>query len=167
MYLVHNTDELYLGKILIDGKLKSSSKTKNIRMYGHSSGSKHIFLRLSQKNDFSNLYLDSKLLLENVFYLHTGWHGEPVTEIIDGRKLTLKQLNKILTEFKKQVQKFYKNQIKNNIPIPLMMSNEILVKNNIDLKKYLIKINISKFNKNICENVEKNYPNTKIVYPSQ
>lgn len=165
MYLVHNTDELYLGKILLDGKLKSSSKTKNIRMYGHPSGSKYIFLRLSQKNDFGNLYLDSKLLLENVFYLHTGWHGEPVTEMIDGRKLTLRQLNKILIEFKKQVQKFYKNQIKNNIPIPLMMSNEILVKNNIDLKKYLIKINISKFNKNICENVEKNYPNTKIVYP--
>jgi hypothetical protein len=165
LYLVHNIDQNDLNKILSDSKLKSSSKTKNVRMYGHSSGSKYIFLRLSQKNDYGNLYLDSKLLLENVFYLHTGWHGEPVSEMIDGRKLNIEQLNEILNGFKKNIQKYYKNQIKKNIPIPLMMSNEILVKNNIDLKKYLIKINMSKFNKKISEYVEKNYPNTQIIYP--
>ncbi len=48
-------------------------------MYGHPHGSIYIYLRLSQKNDYGNLYLDSKLLLENVFYLQTGWHEEPVT----------------------------------------------------------------------------------------
>lgn len=165
MYLLHNTDESYLSKILIDGKLKSSSKTKNIRMYGQPSGSKYIFLRLDQKNDYGNLYLDSKLLLENVFYLHYGWYGDPVTKKIDGRKLTSNQLNKLLIDFREQVKKNYKINIKNNIPTPLMMSNEILVKNNIDLNKYLIKINMSKFDKNICEYVEKNYPNTKIIYP--
>lgn len=146
MYLLHNTDESHIYKILSDGKLKSSSKTKNVRMYGLPEGSKYIYLRLNQKNEHGNLYLDYKLLLENVFYLQTGWHGEPVTEKIDGRKLNQIQLKKILNDFIKQVKKYYKTQIKNNIPIPIMMSNEILVKNNINLRKYLKKIYI--INKN-------------------
>ena len=44
MYLLHNTDESYMNKILSDGKL----------------------------------YLDNKLLLDNICYLHTGWHGEQI-----------------------------------------------------------------------------------------
>lgn len=164
MFLLHSTDNTHIYKILLDGKLKSSSKTKNIRMYGQPSGSKYIYLRLDQKNDNGDLYLDIKLLLENVFYLQTGWHGEPITKKIDGRKLTFIQLKKLLNEFKKQIQKYYKTQIKNNIHIPLMMSNEILVKNNIDLKKYLIKIKMIGFNKNVHEFVNDNYPNTTIIY---
>ena len=158
MYLLHNTDESYIYKILSDGKLKSSSKTKNVRMFGQPLGSKYIYMRLNQKKDYGNFYLDPKLLLENIFYLQTGWHGEPVTEKIDGRKLTLTQLNKILSDFKKQVQKFYKTQLKNNIPIPIMMSNEILVKNNIDLKKYLKKIHIVNKNQKIINITNESYP---------
>jgi hypothetical protein len=56
LYLVHNIDQNDLNKILSDGKLKSSSKTKNVRIYGHSSGSKYIFIRLSQKNE-SHLFI--------------------------------------------------------------------------------------------------------------
>lgn len=158
MYLLHNTDESYIYKILSDGKLKSSSKTKNVRMFGQPSGSKYIYLRLNQKKDYGNLYLDPKLLLENIFYLQTGWHGEPVSEKIDGRKLTFTQLNKILSDFRKQVQKYYKIQLKNNIPIPIMMSNEILVKNNIDLKKYLKKIHIVNKNQKIINTINESYP---------
>lgn len=158
MYLLHNTDESYIYKILSDGKLKSSSKTKNVRMFGQPSGSKYIYLRLNQNNDNGNLYLDTKLLLNNIFYLQTGWHGEPVTEKIDGRNLTLTQLNKILSDFRKQVQKYYKAQQKNNILIPIMMSNEILVKNNIDLKKYLKKIHIINKNQKIINIINESYP---------
>ena len=121
-------------------------------------GSKYIYLRLDQKNDYGNLYLDSKLLLDNIFYLQNGWHGEPVTEKIDGRKLTLIQLNKILSDFRKQVQKYYKTQIKNNIQLPIMMSNEILVKNNINLKKYLKKIHIVNKNQKIINITNEYYP---------
>lgn len=48
MYLLHNTDETKIFEILSDGKLKSSFKTKNIRLYGKEEGSKYIYLRLNQ-----------------------------------------------------------------------------------------------------------------------
>jgi hypothetical protein len=63
------------------------------------------------------LFFGYKLLLENVFYLHTGWYAEPASEMIDGRKLNIEQLNEILNGFKKNIQKYYKNQIKKNTPI--------------------------------------------------
>ena len=155
MYLLHNTDETKIFEILSDGKLKSSSETKNVRMYGIKEGSKYIYLRLNQKNDSGNLYLDHKLLLETVFYLHTRWYGEPRTEKIDGRKLTLEQLNKILQDFRKEVQKRFKMKQKKTF-IDLFMSNEILVKNKIDLHKYLKKIKINDMKletKNILNNL--------------
>lgn len=166
--LLHNTDEKYIYKILSDGKLKSSSKTKNIRMYGNQNnniGSKYIYLRISQSGDYGNLYLDSKLLLENIFYLQLGWHGEVIDkhEKIDGRKLTPKELKNILLKFKKKVKTYYQNQIKNNIPIPLMMSNEILVKNNIDLRKYLKRIHIVDKNKKIIDKINKSFPDVKLI----
>ena len=162
MYLLHNTDETKIFKILSDGKLKSSSKTKNVRMYGWQEGSKYIYLRLNQKNEFANLYLDHKLLLENVFYLHTGWLATPKTEKIDGRKLTLEQLNKILLDFRKEVKKNHSPSImmtNESHSMPLMMTNEILIKNNIDLHKYLKKIKITNMNSktvNILNNLYQN-----------
>lgn len=163
MYLLHNTDESNIFKILSDGKLKSSSKTKNIRMYGHLQGSKYIYLRIEQKKDCGNLYLDSRLLLENVFYLQTGWHGEPIEEKIDGRKLTEKELKILLTEFKKRVMNYHRVQTNKNIPIPIMMSNEILVKNNVNLKKYLKKINISNKTDKIKKILTNEYSNVTML----
>ena len=144
MYLIHNIfgnefDDY--KKILTDGKLKSSSKTNNIKMYGWDEGSKYIFLRIDQKGDYGNLYLDYKLLLETNFYLHTGWNGEPQGEKINGKKLSLEQLDTLLDDFKKDIKLYKKNWKKNTkFPIDTMMTNEILVEKNIDLKKYLKKI---------------------------
>jgi len=146
MYLLHtifgNEFDDY-KKILTDGKLKSSSKTKNIKMYGWDEGSKYIFLRIDQKGDYANLYLDYKLLLETNFYLHTGWKGEPHGEKINGKKLTLEQLDTLLDDFKKEIKLYKKNRKKNaKFPIDAMMTNEILVEKNIDLNKYLKKIKL-------------------------
>lgn len=161
MYLLHNTDESYIYKILSDGKLKSSSKTKNVRMYGNPSGSKYIYLRIEQKKDLGNLYLDSKLLLENVFYLQIGWHGEIIEEKIDGRNMKEDELKILLEEFKRKVVNNYKKQKK--IGIPIMMSNEILVKNNINLKKYLKKIKIVNKSDKIKNILKNNYPNVLLL----
>lgn len=77
MYLSHSTEDNNIYKILKDNKMKSSSKTKNVRLYGSQKGSTYIFLRLNIHNDiFDNLYFDAKLLLKHVFYLHVGWDGE-------------------------------------------------------------------------------------------
>ena len=78
-----------------DGKLKSSSKTKNIQMYGQEQGSKYIYLRLGLKKDYAN---------------------------------------------------------------------EILIKNNINLNKYLKKIAIANYDKNIKKIIDDKYPNVKLMY---
>ncbi len=81
MHLLHSifsNDHLdSLKTILSDGYLKSSSKTKNSKLYGDKKGSKFIFLRFGKKPKAGvHLVLDKKLLLEYAFYLHIGWSGE-------------------------------------------------------------------------------------------
>lgn len=49
MFLIHSSDVNYLFKILKDGYMKSSSETKNIRMFGQPHGSKYVYLRLGKK----------------------------------------------------------------------------------------------------------------------
>ena len=110
MNLIHTTSEDNILKILEDGKLKSSSQTKNIRMYGKKNGSKYIYLRLGKKKDYGNLVLDYKLLLENKFYLQIGWSGEPNTEIIDGALLTETKLINLLKNFNKRVNEYIKKK---------------------------------------------------------
>ncbi len=148
MYLIHTTDENNIYKILNDGTLKSSLKTKNVRLYGNKEGSKYIYLRLGKKNDYANIYLDPKLLLENVFYLQTGWHAIPITEKIDGKNLTENDLIDLLKKFNNRVN-YYIKQNKENKGFIQQMSNEILLEKNVNLKKYLKKINISKYDKKI------------------
>jgi hypothetical protein len=160
MHLIHTTDEDNIYQILKNGKLMSSSKTKNVRMYGQPEGSKYIYLRLGKPGDFGNIVLDNTLLLDNVFYLQTGWSGEPVTQKIDGRKLTLNELNELLDNFNKEVNKWRK---RNKFNPMIMMSNEILVKNNISLKKYLLRINITENNK-IIKYAKKHYPDVNIMH---
>lgn len=84
--LIHSTDPNNIISILKDKYFKSSNKTNNIRMSGNHK-SKYIFLRLGKRNDiYGNIYLDNKLLLDNIFYLQVGWNGYPTTCKIDGRK---------------------------------------------------------------------------------
>ena len=165
MYLIHTTQENFMLKILKDGKLKSSSKTKNVQLYGQEQGSNYIYLRLGLKKDYANIYLDYKLLLDNVFYLHIGWQAEPASKKIDGGKLTLLELDNLLNDFVNKVKKYYKKPfVDNDSKLPLMMSNEILIKNNINLNKYLKKIAIANYDKNIEKIIDEKYPNVKLMY---
>ena len=139
IYLIHNiSNKKKLHDILKDGYLKSSRKTKNIQMPGI--GSKYVFLRLNKKNDEGNLYLDYRLLLNTVFYLNIGWQGGLTKNSIkiDGTKLDEDQLKQILKIFNNKVNKYTKHN-----KIPICMTNEILVKKDISLKKYLRKIIMS------------------------
>lgn len=165
MHLIHTTFEEDILNILKDGYLRSSYKTKNIKMYGQPKGSHYIYLRLGKKNDYGNFILDENLLLENNFHLKTGWTGEAYTNKSNMYKsddYNKNSLKKLIQKFNQIINNYLKKNSKNEFPIPLMMSNEILVKKKINLKKYLIQINLSKCDKKIIDYVEKNYPNTKI-----
>lgn len=167
MYLIHTAFEEDILSILKDGYLKSSYQTGNIRMFGQETGSKYIYLRLGKRNDWGNLILDSNLLLENNFYLKTGWSGEAFTannNLVKGNDYNSNTLKKLIQQFNIVVNKYYKKKSKEKYPIPPMMSNEILVKKKIPLKKYLVQINLTKQDKKIIDYVEKNYPNTQILY---
>jgi len=139
MFLLHNTLSSDPLTILKSGKLLPSAKTKNVQLFGHEHGSPYIFLRLQRKRDSGTFYLDYKLLLETKFYLHLGWKGEPDGKLIDGTKLSLTELTELLEEFGKKVDAYYIKQNK-KWGMLQMMSNEILVANDIDLHKYLKKI---------------------------
>lgn len=165
MHLIHTTFEKNILNILKDGYLRSSYQTKNVKMYGQHQGSRYIYLRLDKKNDYGNFILDENLLLENNFYLKIGWTGEADTEkknMYKSENYNKNSLKKIIQQFNQMVNNYLKNNSQNQFPIPLMMSNEILVKKKINLKKYLIQINLSKCDTKIIDYVEKNYPNTKI-----
>ena len=165
MHIIHTTFEEDILNILKDGYLRTSKQTKNIKMYGQEQGSSYIYLRLDKKNDYGNFILDENLLLKNNFYLKTGGTGEADTKKsnlhkgIDYNKINLK---KLIHNFNQIVNNYLKKNSQNQFPIPIMMSNEILVTKKINLKKYLIQINLSKYDKKIIDYVEKNYPNTKI-----
>jgi hypothetical protein len=165
MFLLHNVFEKYsiIKKILEEGFLKSSIKTKKTGMLKNNKVSQFIYLRISQKGDNSaDLFLDPKILLSCIFYLNIGWHGEiyEKTTKIDGRKLTEIQLNEVLNKFKLDIKKSIINNKKNNILSPLLTSNEILVRKNISLHKYLKKISI---NNKYTKYINNNYPNIIIL----
>lgn len=168
MHLIHTSSEKDILQILQDGSLKSSYQTGNIKMFGHKHGSKYIYLRLGKAKDFGNFVLDSNLLLENNFYLKTGWSGEAFISndnLYKGKDFNSFTLKKLISKFNVLVNKYYKKKSTEKYPIPIMMSNEILVKKKIPLKKFLIQINLSKYDEKIIKYVEKNYPNTKIFFP--
>ncbi len=151
-----------LYKILDDGFLKSSSKTKNSKLYGNKKGTSYIFLRIpiGVGSLATTLILDEKLLLEHNFYLHTGWTGEvdKNEKKYIGKELSSSELSKILNKFEKDIHK---------IGYMSLESNEILVKNNISLKKYLLEIRIMKKlideSPELLEYINKNYPNVKLT----
>lgn len=161
MVLIHSTDPdpNNIISILKDKYLKSSDKTTNLRL-GSLHKSKYIFLRLGRRNDTcGNMHLDNKLLLNNIFYLNIGWHGDPTTSKIDGRKLNEVELNDILNKFNYKINKANKQR---NIEIQkTLMSNEILVLKNISLKKYLTKIDSN--DENVINYCKINYSHVKII----
>lgn len=144
--------------ILKDKYLKSSDKTNNVRLCDKKS--KYIYLRLCKRNDiYGNMYLDNKLLLDNIFYLQVGWNGDITTSKIDGIKLNEVELNDILKKFNYKINKA--NKHRNSTIEKTLMSNEILVLKNISLKKYLTKINSN--DENIINYCKVNYLHVKII----
>lgn len=85
-------------------------------MFRQKPGSKYIYLRLGKRNDWGNLILDSNLLLENNFYLKTGWSGEAFTaknNLVKGNDYNSNTLKKLIQQFNIVVNKYYKkNSIK-------------------------------------------------------
>ncbi len=151
-----------LYKMLEDGFMKSSSKTKNVKLYGREKGSPYIFLRLQIGVGIlaTTLILDEKLLLEHSFYIHPGWTGEvdKNEKKYVGKELSSSELSKILNKFEKD---------SNKNGFMSQYSNEILVKNNISLKKYLLEIRIMKKrldqSPKLAEYIKTNYPNVKLT----
>ena len=166
MYLLHSIlgDSKVLTKILEDGYLLPSNSTKNVKLSG--TESPYIFLRLNMKGDKTGtFYLDADLLLECIFYLNVMWRGRLDKESIkvDGRKLTHEQLEKILHDFEDYVRKTVQPTF--NEGNFIMMSNEILVKKRINLKKYLKKIKLDgiKLDKTTLEIIKNNYKGVVIL----
>lgn len=139
-----------IKKILKDGFLRPSIKTKNIQMYAMKEGSKYNYLRFKFDNDqiSATLTLSPEFLLNTPFYLNIGWLKYPTGEPIIVK--TLEELEKI----KKYVEK------NRNKKIPIAFSHEILFEDNIDLHKYLIKALVPK---KILKYAEKEYPNVKFT----
>ena len=139
---------------------KSGSKVKRVGLYG-SNKSKWIYLRINTGIDdldkSAHFYLDNSLLLNTKFVLNVGWCSEDnidIKDIIDGTKLTKKELKKNAINYAKE-NKFFSS----------IMSNEILVKNNIDLHKYLVSFNkyVAKKDENILNYLKDYYPNVKLI----
>lgn len=161
MYLTHRTDPSTknIYNILKDGYLRPSTKTKNYALFG--ALSPHIFLTLNDKNDKTpHMYLDIKLLCENVFYLNYGWHGDPEGARIDGRKISLNEIKNIISAYRKKVKEIIK---KAGDATMFMMSHEILLKRDIDLVKYLKKIKDINLDEKTKLLLKKKYPKVKII----
>jgi hypothetical protein len=196
MHLIHGTyasiADFY--KILKDGWLKPE---QNPQLHGKER-SKYIYLMVeSKKNNFMmtkigniRLELSAKLLLENRFYLHKGWHGAPITKIqkkeykniyeisgkqkiskfYDGRELTSKELAKDLGNMMKELNMIFDNTHDKEYPLSMIKlhSHEILVLERISLKKYLKKVEICYVNNEsikgkVIKYLEENYPKVKVV----
>ena len=163
MLLGHQTNPHIknIYKILKSGYLKPGIKTGIVRMWGWKNPSKYIYLMFYDitRGIMPHLELDSNLLLENIAYLNNSWGGEPHKNSIriDGSKLNKKQLKEILTK--------YRNYQKKDG----MSEHEILLKNDIDLVKYLRKITL--FNKDkgtktyykLLELMKTKYPKVEII----
>jgi hypothetical protein len=167
-----NGDVKLLYKILTDGFLKSSSKTKNVKLYGSEKGTPYIFVLIEKIERLSGitLILDEKLLLEHNFYLHIEWKAGIVKneKKYIGKELSSSELSKILNKFIKDTQKNIQRLKKEHYPSFSVMTHEILVKNNISLKKYLLEIKISKEdidkNPKLLDYIKINYPNVKLTF---
>lgn len=161
--MIYGYDFNDVYSILQSGFLKSGSKTGKSMMYG-SANSKYTYLMIDAK--LRVFELDPLLLLENTSFIHVGWKANPTKDSIKiiGKKYTREKLLTFLRKFKNQ--KEIKDIAKTGNP----MTHEILVKNNINLKKFLknIRLDPNDFTPKqiqlLREIVEEKYPNTKLVF---
>ena len=132
-----STSVTNIYKILQDGYLRSSKET-GITMLTGGFSNKYIFMEICQMVEKPyHFLLDSKLLLDNNFHFHLGWSDKPYNSVkVNGKKLTTTQLNKKLDSYIKRV--------KNNSYGGIYGLHEILLEKNVDLKKYLRKVQFYK-----------------------
>lgn len=169
--MVYGNTELHNGKpimetILRDGFLRSSKETGNYKLSGNRDNEtvKYIFLKINLRNNepFTDTFTFNRdLLLEQTFWLNYGWNAKPTDNSIkiDGTKLTPDELYKILLEYQKNVNKYVKERRKNGRYFTNSMSHEILIKNPINLHKYLDKIQDYSLTDKEKQYAIKNYPN--------
>lgn len=149
--------------IIKEGWLKSGYKEG---LYGKKS--KWIYVRINTEiNQMDSMYdflIDESVLLHTKFILHTGWYSEDYkcNEIIDGTQLTKYKLKKILEKFKEICKLNYElKKIIHGKNMFVHHSNEILIKEDIDLHKYLVAYN---GNEKLIEYIKINYPKVKNMY---
>jgi len=171
--LQHTTWENREMQILVDGFLRPSYRTGIYGIYGEEYGfSKWIYTRINtdidKKDSFGfNLLIDPEVLLSTKFILHIGWKPEESIkkeDIIDGTKLTKSKLKKILENFKKQCILAYEmRELLGEKNMNSASSNEILIKDDVDLHKYLSDYRTS--DNGIIQYMKKHYPKVKIITP--
>lgn len=171
-HMVSNSSHDYyktLYKILKDGKLMSSRKTRNVKMFGWQEGSPYIFFNIQREHDqFHTFILNPLFLLKHKFYLEVGWGGEPRSKIINGRDMTSRRLLSLLRTYNKQITKFEETR---PWTVGTDWSNEILVRGNVNLKSCLSTFRFSvgsmdefmKHQRKIIKLVLKEYPITKMI----
>lgn len=146
-------------EILQSGYLRSSLKTGNTALHGDEPID-WIFVRINTDSSYkteqnANYYINPICLLKTKFILHIGWVGDVEKNdiIIDGTKLTKNKLIKLLENFKQRAKlqvdlKCILNEDKHHVykrhRMWTLHSNEILIKNDIDLHKYLVNFRGSK-----------------------
>ncbi len=180
MYLQHYSFSSNEEQILKDGFLRPSDKTKitGISYNIKDKDSKQVFskwiytnidIEVDKIKSFVHFYINPEVLLKTQFILNVGWKTEHATnknDIIDGTLLTKTQLYKLLNNFKKICKLTYiNNDIIGKTKLPSSYSNEILIKDDIDLHKYLVMFsNYNEDNDKIIKKILKNkYPNVKLI----
>jgi hypothetical protein len=142
--LMHMTSFTKINELLSDGYIYSLEQIikngKNIDDYMENSFhvTPFVYLTLMKKknipilesfnksfvyNAYIYLILDSKILLENKFYINEIWSGGPTGYLIDGKK--------------------NENLVKIIEPFSNYLKNEVLIEKKISLKKYLRQVHIS------------------------
>jgi len=155
-YLIHKTNRI--ENILRDGYLKSGkviidelNDKENFGdyEYGDYEYLEYIFTTLVKEEDIkkyvqlwgydgNSLLFNPSLLLTRSFTLNFFWKGRPDGITYDGKNLNEKELMDILKHYYKQNKKnvnYYKSDLSN-------VYGEILFENQINVKKYLLKIYI-------------------------
>jgi hypothetical protein len=176
MYLQHYSFSGNEEQILKDGFLRPANKTKVSSLYNQQNTkvfAKWIYTNIDIEVDkiksFVHFYINPEVLLKTKFVLNVGWKTEDYinkSDIIDGTLLTKKQLNELLNNFKEICKLTYINDdIIGKNKLPSSYSNEILIKDDIDLHKYLVMFsNYNEDNDKVIKKILKNkYPNVKII----
>lgn len=163
--LQHFSKKKYHYEIVKNGYLQSSKKTNNNA--NHYEPADWIYTRINTDIDKDDknwhvFLIDLTVLLHTDFILHTEWTSElyKCNEIIHGKKLNKKKLINLFENFKEvAIHTYNMNKIIHK-SYSSIYSNEILIKEDIDLHKYLLEYHGD--DKETIEYLKENYPHVII-----